>query len=154
MAKRLEPGDKAPNFTLMADSGEEWELERALEKGPVVLFFYPKDDTPVCTVEACTFRDQYAAFQGSGAQVVGISSDSIESHGRFKGRHELPYPLLADAGGQVRKLYGVKKTLGLLEGRTTFVIDESKTVRHVTSSALNAARHVEEALSALRKLSG
>jgi thioredoxin-dependent peroxiredoxin len=150
--QQLEPGEKAPNFSLSTDDGESWELVRALAKGPVVLFFYPKDDTPGCTAEACTFRDQHESFAASGAQVVGVSSDSIASHGRFKARHQLPYTLLSDPGGKVRKLFGVKKTLGLWDGRVTFVIDQDGTLRHVFRSALDARRHVDEALRTIRQL--
>jgi peroxiredoxin Q/BCP len=119
-----------------------------------VLFFYPKDDTPVCTREACSFRDEHEVFAKSGAQVVGVSSDSVSSHERFKTRHALPYTLLSDADGRLRELYGVKKRLGLLDGRVTFVIDRQGIVRHVSSFALNAERHVEEALSTIRELTG
>jgi thioredoxin-dependent peroxiredoxin len=150
---RLEPGEKAPNFSLTTDRGQPWELARELEKGPVVLFFYPKDDTPGCTAEACTFRDQHEVFAASGAQVVGVSSDSVASHERFKTRHNLPYTLLSDPGGNVRKLFGVKKTLGLWDGRVTFVIDQDGTLRHVFRSALDARRHVDEALRTIRELS-
>jgi thioredoxin-dependent peroxiredoxin len=152
MAPQLEPGQKAPNFSLVTDAGQSFELHAELAKGPVVLFFYPKDDTPGCTAEACTFRDQHEVFAESGAQVVGVSSDSVASHDKFKARHRLPYTLLSDPGGRVRKLYGVKKTLGLWDGRVTFVIDRDGTLRHVFRSAVNARRHVDEALRTIRQL--
>jgi peroxiredoxin Q/BCP len=120
----------------------------------VVLYFYPKDDTPGCTKEACTFRDDYAEFEAAGAAVLGVSGDSSESHRRFAAKHRLPFPLLADPGGKVRRLYGVPATLGLLPGRVTFVIDGAGIVRHVFSSQLNPARHVAEALGVLRKGAG
>jgi len=154
MARRqLEPGDKAPNFSLSTHTGGSWELETELARGPLVLFFYPKNDTPVCIVEACSFRDQHEIFARSGAQVIGVSSDSVESHDRFKGRYHLPYTLLSDVSGRVRTLFGVKKTLGFFDGRVTFVIDRDRTIRHVFSSALNARRHVDEALQTIRGLS-
>src|SRR5690606_34936307 len=100
----------------------------------VVLYFYPKDDTPGCTVEACSFRDAYAVFSDAGAEVVGISSDSVGAHKAFADKHRLPFRLLADHGGHVRASYGVKKTLGLIDGRVTFIIDRGGVVRHVFSS--------------------
>ncbi len=117
-----------------------------------MLFFYPQDDTPICTAEACSFRDRHVDFVGLGAQVVGISSDSVSSHERFRSKHDLPYVLLSDPGGSVRRLFGVKKTLGLLEGRVTFVIDRNGIVRHAFSSALSAKKHVVEALATLERL--
>ena len=152
MAATLEPGDQAPNFTLTAHTGERWELSAELAKGPVVLFFYPKNDTPVCIVEACTFRDQHEAFIGSGAQVVGISGDSVGSHERFRGRYDLPYTLLSDRDGEARAAFGVKKTLGFFDGRVTFVIDPSGKIAHVFSSQLNARRHVQEAMETIRRI--
>lgn len=146
------PGDRVPDFTLDDHLGRPWRLADALARGPLVLFFYPKDDTPVCTVEVCAFRDQHEVFLRRGAQVVGVSSDGVASHRSFAGRHELPYTLLADPGGRVRALLGVKKTLGFFDGRVTFVIDRDGRVAHVHSSAMNAKSHVSEALAALERL--
>lgn len=146
------PGDRVPDFTLDDHLGRPWRLADALARGPLVLFFYPKDDTPVCTVEVCAFRDQHEVFSRRGAQVVGVSSDGVASHRSFAGRHELPYTLLADPGGRVRALLGVKKTLGFFDGRVTFVIDRDGRVAHVHSSAMNAKSHVSEALAALERL--
>jgi peroxiredoxin Q/BCP len=115
----------------------------------VVLSFYPKDDTPGCTKEACSFRDGYEQFEMLEAEVIGISSDSVKSHERFVEEHGLPFVLLSDEGGEVRKLYGVPNTLGLFPGRVTYVIDEEGVVRHIFSSQLGISRHVEEALEAL-----
>jgi len=151
---QLAPGDRVPDFTLDDHVGRAWHLADAIAKGPVVLFFYPKDDTPVCIAEVCAFRDQHEVFARRGAQVVGVSSDGVASHRSFAGRHELPYTLLADPGGRVRQLFGVKKTLGFLEGRVTFVIAPDGTVAHVHSSALNAQSHVSRALAALERLGG
>jgi thioredoxin-dependent peroxiredoxin len=117
---------------------------------PVVLYFYPKDDTPGCTKEACTFRDEYEGFRKLDAEVIGISSDSVESHRSFATRHHLPFTLLSDERGKVRKLYGASNTFGLFPGRVTYVLDQEGVVRHVFSSQLSVAKHVEEALKALR----
>jgi len=117
-----------------------------------VLFFYPKDDTPGCTKEACAFRDDYEEFGKLDAEVVGISSDSVESHRSFARKHRLPFTLLSDEGGKVRKLYGVSNTLGLFPGRVTYVIDEQGVIKHVFSSQLGTKRHVEEALKILTSI--
>jgi peroxiredoxin Q/BCP len=145
-------GDKAPDFSLPSHDGKSVSLSGLLGKSTVVLFFYPKDDTPGCTVEACTFRDQYDAFAEAGAVVLGVSSDSGESHQRFASKHKLPMTLLTDAGGKVRALYGVKKTLGLLPGRATFVIDREGRVQHMFVSQLRVKDHVAEALEAVKRL--
>jgi thioredoxin-dependent peroxiredoxin len=133
-----------------SQSGEEVSLRDFVgKKLAVILYFYPKDDTPGCTKEACSFRDGYEQFEKLEAEVIGISSDSVNSHQRFVEKHGLPFFLLSDEGGEVRKLYGMPNILGLFPGRVTYVIDKEGVVRHVFSSQLQAARHVEEALEAL-----
>jgi len=144
-------GDVAPEFDLPDRSGHRVRLSEFRGKRAVVLYFYPKDDTPGCTKEACSFRDSYEEFVDAGAEVIGVSSDSEASHQKFAKRYELPFTLLSDAKGEVRKKYGVPATLGLLPGRVTFVIDRDGVVRHVFNSQLQAARHVPEALAALEK---
>src|SRR5262245_25595619 len=143
-------GQRAPDFALPDANGKPVRLADFSGK-PVVLYFYPKDDTPGCTKEACTFRDQYQDFQDAGAVVIGVSSDSSESHRKFAEKHRLPFTLLSDRGGEVRRRYGVPATLGLLPGRVTFVIDGGGVVRHVFNSQLDATRHVAEALGTLRR---
>jgi len=150
----LAVGDKAPDFTIASASGETFTLSH-LTKGKrrtVVLFFYPKDDTPGCTAEACGFRDLYEEFTGAGAEVVGISSDSEASHQRFAGKHKLRMTLLTDANGMVRRLYDVRPTLGIFPGRATFVIDRDGIVRHVFVSQLRAVTHVGQALAVVRSI--
>jgi peroxiredoxin Q/BCP len=149
---RVGVGDVAPDFTLPSQSGELVSLHEVLRRGPVVLYFYPKDETPGCTAEACSFRDGYEAFRDAGAEVLGVSSDPPDAHERFASRHRLPFTLLADAGGGVRKRYGVRRTLGILPGRVTYVIDREGVVRHVFSSQTGVTRHVDEALNALREI--
>src|SRR5260370_19129542 len=107
----------------------------------VVLYFYPKDETPGCTIEARAFRDSYAVFTNAGAEVIGISADSVRAHRRFAARNALPFLLLSDRDGAVRERYGVEKTLGLLPGRVTFVIDQGGAVRHIFSSPLQLQPH-------------
>ena len=142
-------GAKAPDFALPSQSEERVTLKDFLGK-PVVLFFYPKDDTPGCSKEVCAFRDDFEEFGKLGAEVLGISSDSVESHKAFADKHDLPFALLSDEGGSVRKLYGVPNTLGLFPGRVTYVIDDRGVVRRIFSSQLGVERHVQEAIDALR----
>lgn len=145
-------GDVAPDFSLHDQHGRAVTLSELLRERCVVLYFYPKDDTPGCTVEACSFRDHYTVFADAGAEVVGISSDVVGDHKAFADKYRLPFKLLADVGGNVRASYGVKKTLGLLAGRVTFIIDRSGVVRHVFSSQLRPKQHVAEALQIVRGL--
>ena len=147
-------GDLAPDFTLPDQWGKPVRLQDVLGEKTVVLYFYPKDETPGCTIEARAFRDSYEQFSAKDAQVVGVSSDSVRSHRRFAQRHNLPFLLLSDRDGAVRRLYGVEKTLGLLPGRVTYVIDQTGVVRHVYSSQLRATRHPREALMVLSALRG
>jgi peroxiredoxin Q/BCP len=118
----------------------------------LVLFFYPKDDTPGCTMEACAFRDSYTDLQALGAEVWGVSGDDTASHQRFASRHQLPYPLLVDRGNGLRKAFGVPGVLGLLPGRVTYVIDGQGTVRHVFNNLLDGPAHRREAIQALQQL--
>jgi peroxiredoxin Q/BCP len=145
-------GDRAPDFALPDRAGRTVRLGDYRGKQAVVLYFYPKDDTPGCTAESCSFRDQYQDFKDAGAEVIGVSSDSAESHAKFADKHRLPFVLLADRGGAVRRQYGVPATLGLLPGRVTFVIDRDGVVRHVFNSQFQATKHVGEALAALRRV--
>jgi thioredoxin-dependent peroxiredoxin len=150
----LKVGERAPDFRLPALRGGEVALSDFLGKKNVVLFFYPKDDTPGCTVEACTFRDAYEDFRDAGAEVIGISSDSIESHAKFAEHHHLPMQLLADVGGKVRAAFGVKASLGLFDGRETFLIDKQGIIRHVFRSQVRVKQHVAESLAKLAELGG
>ena len=145
-------GDTAPEFDLPDASGRRVRLADFRGKRAVVLYFYPKDDTPGCTKEACAFRDSFEVFRDAGAEVIGVSSDSESAHRKFTEKFSLPFTLLSDAGGAVRKRYGVPATLGVLPGRVTFVIDREGVVRHVFNSQLQATKHVDEALAVLRTL--
>lgn len=147
----MKTGDPAPDFELPDAAGKSVRLSDFAGKRPVVLYFYPKDETPGCTAEACAFRDSHEAFRETGAEVIGVSSDSEESHRKFAERHRLPFTLLSDHGGKVRKLYGVPPTMGLLPGRVTCVIDKKGVVRHVFDSQFNPKKHVSEALRILKE---
>jgi peroxiredoxin Q/BCP len=123
-----------------------------LGKKPVVLFFYPKDNTLGCTKEVCAFRDSFEELSNLDAEVIGISSDSVDSHKRFAGKHNLPFTLLSDEGGKVRRLYGVPSSFGLFPGRVTYVIDGEGVVRNVFSSQIQVEKHIEEALRTLESI--
>lgn len=152
MARGIQVGDKAPDFSLPSQSGEQVQLSDRLGEKVVVLYFYPKDETPGCTKEACAFRDSHEVFTDAGAEVIGVSSDSVDKHASFAEHHKLPFTLLADKGGAVRKSYGVPAALGVLPGRVTYVIDQSGTVRHVLNSMTDIGRHVGDALDVVRQI--
>lgn len=144
-------GDPAPDFSLPDQHNHTISLS-SLRGRPVVLYFYPRDHTRICTAEACAFRDQMHEFESLNAVILGISSDSVASHAEFARNNGIRFSLLADVGGVVRGLYGVPRTLGLLPGRVTYVIDASGVVRAVFSSQFQASKHVQEAREALARL--
>ena len=143
-------GDRAPDFTASSFAGEMTRLSDRLAKGAVVLFFYPKDDSLVCTAEACAFRDSYEAFAAAGAEVIGISGGDADSQRRFSVKNHLPFLLLSDPDGAIGRLYGARKVLGLLPSRVTFVIGRDGVVRRRFESQLDAQKHVLEALKTLQ----
>ncbi len=145
-------GDHAQDFELPNQDGVMTRLSAIAPGKTLVVFFYPKDGSPVCTKEACAFRDSQHAFTAYNAQVVGISSDSADSHRRFADGNHLDFPLLSDAGGTVRKLWKVPSTLGVLPGRVTYVIDATGVVRQMYSGQLDASTHVNRALETAQKL--
>ena len=149
---KVNVGDKAPDFTLPSQMGDNVTLFEYFGKKNVVLYFYPKDETRGCTREACEFRDQYDVFTSLGAEVLGVSSDTLESHKSFATHHGLPFLLLSDEKGEVRKLYGVPSSMGILPGRVTYIIDKKGVVRHIFNSQLQPEKHIEEALKILREL--
>jgi peroxiredoxin Q/BCP len=147
--KKIRVGDRAPDFSGTAQDGSTIRLSDLLEKRFVVLFFYPRDDTYFCTKEACSFRDSYQQFIDAGAEVIGVSSDTAESHRDFAHQHELPFPLISDSDGSLRKAFGVPKTLGVFPGRVTYVIDRTGIVRQVFSAQFATEEHVRQALTAV-----
>ncbi len=149
---KVQVGDSAPDFTLTTQNGSTVNLKQLLSNSAVVLYFYPKDDTPGCTKEACSFRDNYEVFKEAGAEVVGISSDSAEAHSQFAQKHRLPFILASDKNGEVRKQYGVPATFGLLPGRVTYIIDQKGIVRHIFSSQFTPEKHIIEALNTLKTI--
>ncbi len=151
---KVQVGDHAPDFTLATQSGEQVSLKDFVGKKNIVLYFYPKDNTGGCTAEACAFRDSYEAFTDAGAEVIGISSDSATTHQQFANKHHLPFILLSDPHGAVRKLYGVHATLGFIPGRVTYVIDKQGVVRHIFDNQFQATQHIPQALQTLETLRG
>ena len=152
MADRLKPGDALPDISLPTQSGETVRLRDLVGEKRLVIFFYPMDGSPICTREACAFRDSYGSLRKLGAEVVGISPDTPESHGKFAGKHDLPFLLLSDADGEAARAFGIGGFWKVLTGRVTYVVDEKGIVQEAYSSAIRAAKHVEKARQALEAL--
>jgi len=132
--------------------GDDVTLSEFLGKKNIVLYFYPKDETTGCTKEACTFRDNYEELTNLGAEVLGVSGQSVESHKSFASHYGLPFILLSDEGNKVRELYGVPSSMGIIPGRVTYIIDKKGMVRHIFNSQTQAQRHVEEAKKTLLEI--
>jgi peroxiredoxin Q/BCP len=148
--KTVTIGSKLPSFKLQNQDGTWIDMQNEIGKSNLIIYFYPKNDTPGCTKEACTFRDQFEVFADLGAKIFGISGQSIESHKKFATKHRLNFTLLSDKGNKVRKLFGVPTNfLGLIPGRVTYIVDKTGTVVHVFNSQTNAEKHVEESLRIL-----
>lgn len=145
-------GDKAPDFILPSQMGDNVTLSEYFGKKNIVLYFYPKDESLGCTRQACSFRDNYEVLTNLGAEVLGVSGQSIESHKSFAGHYGLPFILLSDADNKVRKLYGVHSTMGILPGRVTYIIDKKGVVRHIFSSQTQTEKHVQEAIQVLKQI--
>ena len=146
----LTPGDPMPDATLVGPDGPT-KLRDRIGK-PMVVYFYPKDETYGCTKEACSFRDQYEDFVAAGAEVIGVSRDDAASHAKFREHHKLPFTLLSDPGGSVAASWGVRNVLGIIPGRVTFVFDKQGVVRHRFDSNLRFGKHVDEALEIVKTL--
>lgn len=149
--RKIELGDQVPLFSLLDQNSEVFNVTKYIGK-PMVIYFYPKDDTPGCTKEACRFRDDFESFTDLDAIVVGISADSVESHKKFEEKYNLPFTLLADTNNVVRNMFGVPKNLFLIPGRVTYVIDEKGIIQYMFNSQLSAEKHIENALKALNKV--
>jgi peroxiredoxin Q/BCP len=145
-------GDIAPDFTLPSQIGDDVTLSEFFSKKNVVLYFYPKDETKGCTKEACTFRDNYEELTNLGAEVIGVSGQSVESHKSFASHYGLQFILLSDEGNKVRELYGVPSSMGIIPGRVTYIIDKKGIVRHIFNSQTQAQKHVEEAKKTLLEI--
>lgn len=150
----LRPGTPAPDFTATLDDGSTFRLADERGKRHVVLYFYPKDFSPGCTAQACSFRDNYDAIRARGAVVIGVSADDTVSHARFRERHALPFPLIADPERRLHELYDVKGWLPFLPPRVTYVIDREGIIRAALRHDLRVSAHVPEVLAALDRLTG
>ena len=148
----LQVGDKIPNFSAINTNGDLFDSNEVVCKKPVVIYFYPKDDTPSCTIQACTFRDQYQDFKDLGADVIGISSDSVQSHQKFIKRYKLPFILLSDYDKKIRNAFGVPNDLfGLLPGRATYVTDKKGIIQLIFDST-SSKIHIQKALEILKRM--
>ncbi len=147
----LKIGDKLPSFSAKVTNGNIFNSQDYIGKQPLVIYFYPKDDTPGCTAQACSFRDNYQEFKDLGAEVIGISSDTVTSHLKFKSKFNLPFILLSDNDKKLRKLFGVQNSLFIIPGRETFVIDKQGVVIMVFNS-MSSEIHITKALKVLKKL--
>lgn len=148
----LKKNDQAPDFALPDQNGHTIKLSELLKKSAVVLYFYPKDHTPGCTAQSCSFRDHYSLFKAHDAQIIGISSDSINSHKNFAQAYNLPFPILSDHKGEVAKLYGVTKKWGLFPSRVSFVIDQTGIIKYILSSQFNISSHINKTLEMVKLL--
>jgi thioredoxin-dependent peroxiredoxin len=151
--KKIEVGSVIPSFSLKDQNGNLFSIDSVLGKKNLVIFFYPKDDSPGCTKEACSFRDQFEVFNEADAMIIGISGQSVESHKKFAEKYRLSYTLLSDEGNKIRKIFRVPTNfLGLLPGRVTYVIDKTGKVVFIFSSQTQTQDHVENALRILKDL--
>lgn len=149
--QQINVGDQVPSFRLRDQNNNLFSVDSLIGKKNLVIYFYPKDETKVCTAEACSFRDNYEKFQKLGCDVIGISSDNVESHKNFANNHRLPFILLSDEENEVRNLFGVPNDLlGLIPGRYTYVTNKKGEIIHIFNSAFNADKHIEESLKALK----
>ena len=140
----LSVGDKAPDFEGIDQFGKKWTLDELVKDRSIVLYFYPKDFTPVCTKEACLFRDAHEELAKGGISVVGVSTDDSETHAKFAEHHRLPFPLLSDPDKRIASAYGARQVLGLFSKRVTYVIDRQKQVRGAFHHELSAQRHLDD----------
>ena len=151
--EKLVIGSTVPKFELKDQHGQLLSIDSVLGKKNLVIYFYPKDDSPGCTKEACSFRDQFEVFADADAMIIGISAQSVESHLEFAKKHRLNYTLLSDTGNKVRNLFGVPRNLfGLIPGRVTYVINKEGKVTYMFNSQIQAEKHVDEALRILQEM--
>jgi len=148
----IQVGSNVPVFSLKDQNGHEFNINSVKGKMNLVIYFYPKDDSPVCTKEACSFRDQYEVFKKDNAMIIGISGQSVESHLAFAKKHHLNFTLLSDEGNTVRKLFGVPSGLMGIPGRVTYIVNKEGKVVFVFNSQMNGEKHIQEALRILKNI--
>jgi len=153
MMNKVYINNTIPKFRLADQNGNIFDSTSMLGSNNLVIYFYPKDDTPGCTAQACSFRDSYEIFKEYDAEVIGISSDDPEKHASFARKHRLPFILLSDVGDKIRNKFGVPKSIfGLLPGRVTYIVDKSGKVKHIFSSQFQIKKHINEAIEVLKNL--
>ncbi len=146
----IKEGELFPTFTLKDENGNDFDLNRLIGVENIVLYFYPKDETPGCTKQACSFRDSFHEFQKLNCTIIGISNDTHRSHNSFKKNHQLQFKLLSDHKGIIRKKIGIPKDIfGLIPGRCTFVINKKGVIIKIIRSSINMQKHINEALKTL-----
>lgn len=150
---KIEVGSTIPLFSLKDQYGQMFNLDSVIGKKKLVIYFYPKDDSPGCTKEACSFRDQFDVFNEADAMIIGISAQSVESHLKFANKHRLNYTLLSDTKNKIRKLFGVPTNFfGLIPGRVTYIVNKEGVVEFIFDSQVQAEKHVDEALRILQEI--
>ena len=150
--EKLKVGDNVPSFELKDQNGELFQVSSVIGQKNLVIYFYPKDNSPICTKQACSFRDQYHVFKQKDAIVIGISGQSTESHKDFANENRLNFILLSDKDNSVRKLFGVPSTAGVIPGRVTYIVNKKGEIVYIFNSQFDGEKHVEEALKILNKL--
>ncbi len=151
--QQIEIGNDVPKFELKDQFGKIFNIDSVIGKKNLVIYFYPKDDSPGCTKQACSFRDQFEAFSDADAMIIGISSQSVESHRKFAEKYRLTYTLLSDTGNKVRKLFGVPTNfLGLIPGRVTYIVDKNGKIVYIFNSQTKAEKHIDEALRIIKEM--
>jgi peroxiredoxin Q/BCP len=151
MAMKMKAGDPAPNFEGLTSDGTKLSLRDLVGRKNVVLYFYPKDDTPGCTKEACSFRDNIKPIRDLGAEVVGVSLDSVGSHKKFADKYRLPFPLLSDKEKRITNAYGVLNESGTFASRVTYIIDKEGKIARIFPK-VDVTKHTEEVVAALKEL--
>ncbi len=149
-AQILKAGEKVPEFKLPDQDGKMFDINSVIGKKKLVIYFYPKDETPGCTKEACTFRDDYTVFNNADAMIIGISGQSVESHKEFADKYKLPFTLLSDKDNTVRKMFGVQTSP--IPGRVTFVVDKTGHIVYNFDSLTQPEKHVAEAMRILKTM--
>lgn len=148
---KIEVGSRVPEFKLPDQNGKIFNIRSVLGKKNLVIYFYPKDGTPGCTKEACSFRDNLNVFKKSNATIIGISGDNVKNHKKFADKNHLNFTILSDQGNKIRKLFGVPASMmGVVPGRVTYIVDKKGIVIHIYNSLSKPEQHIKEALSALK----
>lgn len=149
----IQVGDKIPSFTLLNQNNQEVDINSFVRTKNIVIYFYPKDNTPGCTKEACSFRDAMQNLNDLDCEIIGISADSVSSHKAFATQYNLKYNLLSDTNNQIRKLFGVPRNLfGIIPGRVSYICDKEGIVLHIVNSQMNPEKHIQETLETLQAI--